>query len=407
MSAGGIQDLVDALAERLGRSVIIDDPDIKLLYASKHFGDDDEVRRHALLQRDAGPEVIGYVLSHGVTNWMTAGVIPPSDELGLHTRICVPIRWRADLLGLLMVVDSDGTLTTGEMSTITQVSVDLATLMYNEHPTDIDEDEQALSDALDDLVAIEPALRRAAVRTLTARIGDQGDRHIRVISLAAYEGRVPSVPGHASAGFRHAIVSAGSRPIAWTLLSAVHEDRATLLVTSKSPISDDAASDFASDLVAKVHAVATDRFRCVAGVGGAGVGLEHARASYRQAEVAALAGKDVYPKPQVSWTELGDLAVVLQMPLDQLNEECLPDEVQRLLAYDKDGRSVETVLAYLDHAGSAPETADALHLHRTTLYYRLLRIREATGLDLDNGRTRLALHIGLRLRDVLLRQMKS
>jgi hypothetical protein len=397
-----IQQLIDDLAARLQRSAVVADPDVKLLYATRHYGDEDEVRRRAVLQRDAGPRAIGYVLSHGVATWATAGVIPANEELELYTRVCAPVRWRGALLGLLMVVDREGTLTTAELSMITEAAQDLAALMLGEHPPEVADEAQALSAALDDLVASEPALRRAAVRALTARLGDHGDRHVQVLQLNAYdEGPAPTNPGHVSAGFRHAIASEGARPFVWTLVPSVHERSALLLITSRTQISDEAITGYAADLVTRVHAVAAGRFTCVAAVGGAGVGLEQARASFRQAEIAASAGREMLPGPVTRWADLGDLAVLLQLPLAQLEEESLPDEVQRLLAFDKDGRSAETVRAFLDHAGSAPDTADALHVHRTTLYYRLERIREATGLDLDDGRTRLALHLGLRLQELL------
>jgi hypothetical protein len=396
-----IQQLIDDLAARLQRSVVVDDANVKLLYASRHYGDEDGVRRRAVLQRDAGARIIGYVLSQGVATWTTAGIIPGDDELQLHTRVCVPVRWRGTLLGLLMVIDRESTLTTAELSMITEAAQDLAALMTGEHPPEVDADAQALSDALDDLVASEPALHRAAVRTLTARLGDQDDRHVRGLRLNAYEGPVPTTPGHVAAGFRHAIASEGAGRLAGTVIPSVHEREALLLITSRGKISNEAITGYASQLVARVNAVASGRFRCAAGVGGAGVGLDQARASFRQAELAANAGRDLLLRPVVDWADLGELAVLLQLPLAQLEQDCLPDEVQRLLAYDKDGRSVETVQAYLDHAGSAPDTADALHVHRTTLYYRLERIREATGLDLDDGRARLTVHLGLRLHELL------
>ena len=401
VSVNAIQQVIDDLAARLQRSVVVADANVKLLYASKHYGDADDVRRRAVLQRDAGAEAIGYVLSQGVATWTTAGIIPANEELKLHTRVCAPVRWHGALLGLLMVVDRQGTLTTSELSATTEAAQALAALMIEETSSEEDDEAQALSDALDDLVASEPALRRAAIRALTSRRGDQGDRHIRVLQLNAYEDQARTSPGHVSAAFRHAIAADAGRPFAWTLLTAVHEWSALVLVSSRTEISDEAITGYARDLVSRIHAVATGRFRCAAGVGGPGVGLEQVRASFRQAELAAGAGRELLPRAVVSWGDLGELAVLLQLPLAQLEEYCLPAEVQRLLAYDKDGRNVETVRVYLDNGGSAPDTADALHVHRTTLYYRLDRIREATGLDLDDGRTRLALHLGLRLRDLL------
>jgi hypothetical protein len=47
---------------------------------------------------------------------------------------------------------------------------------------------------------------------------------------------------------------------------------------------------------------------------------------------------------------------------------------------------VETLEAYLDRAGDVKATAEALNLHRATLYYRLQRIEEITGARLRSGR---------------------
>jgi hypothetical protein len=41
--------------------------------------------------------------------------------------------------------------------------------------------------------------------------------------------------------------------------------------------------------------------------------------------------------------------------------------------------------------------ADALGIHRATFYYRLHRIERITGLNLQSGDDRLALHLGLKL----------
>ena len=40
---------------------------------------------------------------------------------------------------------------------------------------------------------------------------------------------------------------------------------------------------------------------------------------------------------------------------------------------------------FLDCAGQASRTAQALGIHRQTLYYRLSRVEKLTGLDLDDG----------------------
>ena len=56
-----------------------------------------------------------------------------------------------------------------------------------------------------------------------------------------------------------------------------------------------------------------------------------------------------------------------------------------------------TLETYLDHAGDVKRTAAELWLHRTSLYYRLRRIEEVAGVDLNRGEDRLLCHVALRL----------
>jgi sugar diacid utilization regulator len=69
-----------------------------------------------------------------------------------------------------------------------------------------------------------------------------------------------------------------------------------------------------------------------------------------------------------------------------------------LLAYDEQHRTdlVSTLAAYLDCGGSYDETAAALAVHRSTLRYRLQRIREVSGHDLADPEQRLNLHVATR-----------
>jgi len=124
-----VQSAVDDLANLLHRSVVIIDPDVRLLYSSVHFGDEDQVRIKAILHRGADSKAIGHVLAQGVTNWHTAGVIPANPELEFHARVCVPIRWRGTLFGMVLVMDADGTMTTSELAASNKMAQDVAPAM--------------------------------------------------------------------------------------------------------------------------------------------------------------------------------------------------------------------------------------------------------------------------------------
>lgn len=70
-----------------------------------------------------------------------------------------------------------------------------------------------------------------------------------------------------------------------------------------------------------------------------------------------------------------------------------PDALRHLAEYDRlnDTELLETLQMYLRCGLNASTAARELLIHRATLYYRLRRIDEATGLDLEDHRTRLYL----------------
>jgi DNA-binding PucR family transcriptional regulator len=69
-----------------------------------------------------------------------------------------------------------------------------------------------------------------------------------------------------------------------------------------------------------------------------------------------------------------------------------------LVDYDrrKGGDLVRTLSAYLEHGGSQAGAAEAISVHRSTLRYRLDRIRSILGLDLSKADTRFNLQLATR-----------
>jgi sugar diacid utilization regulator len=66
-----------------------------------------------------------------------------------------------------------------------------------------------------------------------------------------------------------------------------------------------------------------------------------------------------------------------------------------LMAYDQEKGTglVQTLARYLDSGGNYDHTASALNIHRSTLRYRLGRIRDISGRDLQDVNARLNLHL--------------
>ena len=57
--------------------------------------------------------------------------------------------------------------------------------------------------------------------------------------------------------------------------------------------------------------------------------------------------------------------------------------------------------AFFANLGNLTRTAEALHVHRNTLLYRLGRIKEISGLNLEDAEERLALWLALKAHRVL------
>lgn len=63
---------------------------------------------------------------------------------------------------------------------------------------------------------------------------------------------------------------------------------------------------------------------------------------------------------------------------------------------------VTTLETFFEEHGNLSQTANRLHVHRNTLLYRMERIAQIGGFDLDNPETRLAVHLALKIRRLLM-----
>jgi DNA-binding PucR family transcriptional regulator len=104
------------------------------------------------------------------------------------------------------------------------------------------------------------------------------------------------------------------------------------------------------------------------------------------------------PEGASAYDELGFYRLVDAAHSDGAVEDFVREWLGVLLDYDKSKNSelVHTLSDYLECGGSYDHSAVALHIHRSTLRYRLGRIRELTGFDLRDVNTRFNLHAATR-----------
>ncbi|MCC7600437.1 helix-turn-helix domain-containing protein [Janthinobacterium sp. FW305-129] len=129
-------------------------------------------------------------------------------------------------------------------------------------------------------------------------------------------------------------------------------------------------------------------------------GLDGATASYESAKQTARVGRARDgAQATFSYLELS-LPVLLSGLQDGWQAEQLRQTLARLQAHDrKAGTLMRTLAAWFRHHSHPMATARALHIHRNTLDYRLQKIAELTGLDLDDTDDRLLLYVALQLNE--------
>jgi sugar diacid utilization regulator len=175
--------------------------------------------------------------------------------------------------------------------------------------------------------------------------------------------------------------------VLWPLDSATALDDARQFVNQ---LQDEAASRSGS-LKARVRA----------GIGGYHPGLHGISRSYLEAQQAIETGRKLRPDAVAH----GHDEVIPQLVMSQnprLAERFVAHSLGRLMDPKLRNREqlLETLEAYLEK-GSVKEAASALGLHRHTVLYRLDKLQELLGGDLDVPATRLRLQLALDLQKIL------
>jgi purine catabolism regulator len=141
-----------------------------------------------------------------------------------------------------------------------------------------------------------------------------------------------------------------------------------------------------------------------AGIGRPGAGLAGLRRSFAQAREALALVESLFEGDRV--LSFGELALYHLLGRLQGCEELAFFYDQTLAALDEydrghDTQLVETLETFFAQHGNVSQTAERLYLHRNSLLYRMERIAEITGLDLDDADDRFALQLALKLRPFL------
>lgn len=363
---------------------------MRLLAYSAHSEQVDEARLESVLHRRAGDAATAYALSCGIATAAGPVRVPARPDLGMLGRVCIPVRAQTLLLGYLWLLDPDGSLTPDELAAAVAAAEDAGLVMYSEQLLD----ELARGrerELVRDLLSTESSVRgRAAADPLAEGLGG------RVVVAAV---QVLVAAGEADETLRvslAAMVDRTQRALPRSqVLGLARPDSAVLLFAERA-LSADGGRTAAERLLGDARELAQGR-EILVGLGSP-VAIEDVHRSQRQA-LQAVRVASVVPslRPVTLPDDLGVYALLVDLPPERLTREALHPGLRQLLDLDDGGVLLATLERWLDSGGDARGTADALAVHRSSLYHRLDRIAGLAAVDLARGEDRLALHVGLRV----------
>ncbi len=135
--------------------------------------------------------------------------------------------------------------------------------------------------------------------------------------------------------------------------------------------------------------------RC--GVGVVADDMNDWRVSFQQAGQALEMARRLREDKPLYYPDLSVYRLLLQLEHNPELGAFTTKVLGPLLSYEGGGELLHTLEVYFDHNGNLSQAAEALFIHRNTLNYRMDRIAEICGLDLDNTEARLAAQLALRI----------
>ncbi|MFF0741868.1 PucR family transcriptional regulator [Streptomyces sp. NPDC004111] len=403
------QDLVDEISALLGAPATLEDRDFRLIAFGAHDSEDagamDPVRTRSILTRRSTAEVKAWFERFGIATATGPVRIPADPGAGvLRGRLCLPVRHRGTVFGYVWLLASDAPVPTLPYTELADEELDAAMAVCARIGAQLADEARARADLgpqLNTLLTSESEDRRqAALATLTGPLAAGGP--YTLLCAAPWTAPLPglrTVPGASALTLVPVPGATGPRLAVLVRLGAGADlgparsaAKALLAAAQPAPA---ASTGSPAPAVPSSPSPSPAPAPAAVGIGTAARTLAELPAAWREASAAVRAAlARPHLGPVAEWAAIGPYRLLAALP-DSGPGHPVDPAVGPLLtpAHTELARTAEV---FLDCAGQAGRTATALNIHRQTLYYRLSRVEQLTGLDLHEGEDRLLLHMSLK-----------
>jgi purine catabolism regulator len=382
LEGGDLKDLAERMAGLLGQSISIENDRFEIL-ASANVAPVDEARRFTVSKGRTDPRLVRALDERGtlaeIRQTLRPVFIPALPDVGLELeRILAPIVVHGDIYGYVWVIAHDRPLNDLDGMAITSGATIAAVMML--HQESVQSAETSLKGSLLSQLIQGDAGREAVLTDQALRYGiDLTQPYVMLVVEQTDRGTQKLLQTYRRVNRLAAVRD-------WRAVVGQFAGQAVLLARADE------------DIPAMVDAIRQEINQDVRlGVSGPHRGAESVGLAHRQCQEALLiTGRLGETRPVAYFNDLGYLHALYRAGAGSLDGNPYVPLARRLLQEDQP-ELFRTLEAYVDAGGNGVQTAEALDIHRSTLNYRLERIKEICAVDLSDPQVRMNFQVAIKL----------
>lgn len=389
LDGGTLKHLAQKLADLLGHSISIENDRFEAI-ATVNIAAVDEARRYTQLHGRTDPRLVDALDTNNILPQIRQSLRPlhleKMPDVGLEMeRILAPIVVHGDVYGFMWIIADDHALSEIDMMAIESGSTIAALMML--HQQSVQSAEASLKGSLISQLIQGDIARETILTDQSMRYGvDLRSHYVMMVVECNMDGSQKLAALYRA--INHMIATDG-----WN--AVVGQFAGQIIVLAQD-------DEHLKALAARVQERVALSKICVdghprVGVSGLLQGSHNVKHTYDQCQDVLHITRRLDPKPRVVYfSELGYLHTLYHAGPSTLEGNPYVPLLRRLLD-EKQADLFRTLEAYLDSGGNGVGTADILHIHRSTLNYRLQRIFHISEVNLQDPMIRTNLQVALKL----------
>lgn len=385
-----ILEITDLLSSTLGKPVIIESADFRLIsYSSIKMEHFDQANQQTILSKKSPDLILNRFLQDGVLKQLKSSLQPfrirSIAEIGLNQRVVATVRYNSEIMGYIWIQEIGDPLSELDMQHINEVASHAGRVIYEKDQSERDK-------------------RRAVDLLYWKWIQDPGDdvkmirkeaEAVHVVLPQRFTVMVLKFVSKDNRRFEEVVRSklVKMKNGSYVLVTPPHY----IIIAGSAVKEDNAAFRMMNDMVA--HIPEEVQRHLLFGLGNTYSDIRLVRKSYLEA-MEVIKSAEFIGRPQstpVQFCKLGVYRYLEVIATTNYKQSYQNADLEKLVKHDAEHHSelIKTLKFYLEHDCKLKQTAEALFIHPNSLNYRIKQISSLIPLDLHDMNLKSQLYIEL------------